>query len=120
MASDLLDPSAILSLLPTLLPPSPKELKSPQDGLTALLHTAMSSLGFRLIAIDDTAPATSFPENILPNEWNKSGPGNYTMRYRHDQSSLEFVLKLTKLGGRTLINAIAIEVSTRPAFISLY
>jgi len=47
--------------------------------------------------------------NILPEEWSQHGPGNYTFRYKHDQSSLEFVVKVAKLGSRTLLNAIALE-----------
>ncbi|KAF7352897.1 hypothetical protein MVEN_01257000 [Mycena venus] len=68
----------------------------------------MTSLAFRLISIDDSSPAAS-SLTVLPNEWNKDGPSHYTFRYRHDQSSLEFVVKVSKLGGRTLINAIALE-----------
>lgn len=105
-----LDPSAIISLLPTLLPPTNKNLASPQDGLAALIHTAMSALAFRLIAVDDMSPAISSLINILPAEWNANGPGHYTFRYKHDQSSLEFIMKVVKLGSRTLINAIAAEV----------
>ncbi|RDB22635.1 Proteasome inhibitor PI31 subunit [Hypsizygus marmoreus] len=109
MTNDILDPSALISLLPTLLPPSSKHLASPQDAIAALLHSIMSAVAFRLVAVDETSPSGSVLANVLPAEWNKNGPGNYTFRYRHDQSSLEFVLKVSKLGGRTLINAIAVE-----------
>jgi proteasome inhibitor subunit 1 (PI31) len=108
--TSVLDPSAVISLLPTLLPLSSKKLASPQDGIAALLHTALSAVGFRLIAVDESASANPVLGNVLPSEWNQHGPGNYTFRYRHDQSSLEFVVKVAKLGSRTLINAIAVEV----------
>jgi len=110
MTNDILDPAALLSLLPTLLPPSRKHLTSPQDAIAAILHTIFSSLAFRLIGVDDTSIATNNSTNILPEEWNTAGPSHYTFRYRHDQSSLEFVLNVSKLGRRTLINAIANEV----------
>ncbi|KAJ7667871.1 PI31 proteasome regulator N-terminal-domain-containing protein [Mycena polygramma] len=106
--ADILDPAALISLLPTLLPSSKKTLSSSQDGIAALLHAAMTSLSFRLIGIDESSPATS-ALTVLPEDWNKNGPSHYTFRYRHDQSSLEFVVKVSKLGGRTLINAIALE-----------
>ncbi|PPQ99029.1 hypothetical protein CVT24_003589 [Panaeolus cyanescens] len=107
--TDILDPSALVSTLPTLLSSTSKTLQSQQDALAALIHTAFTVLAFRLVAIDDAA-TSSIPEgNVLPDGWNKNGPGSYTFKYRHDQSSLEFVIKVSKLGSRTVINAIALE-----------
>ncbi|KAJ7228785.1 PI31 proteasome regulator N-terminal-domain-containing protein [Mycena pura] len=106
--ADPLDPAALIASLPTLLPPSKQTLSSPQDGIAALLHTAMTSLAFRLIAIDDSSTSISSLA-VLPDEWNKNSPNHYVFKYKHDQSSLVFVLTITKLGGRTLINAIALE-----------
>ncbi|KAG6840459.1 hypothetical protein C0991_006595 [Blastosporella zonata] len=113
MTTDILDPSALISLLPTLLATSYKVLSSPHDAVAALLHSIFSTVAFRLTGIDENSPSATIESNVLPNGWNKSGPGNYTFKYRHDQSSLEFVLKVSKLGGRTLINAIAVEVCTQ-------
>ncbi|KAJ7507675.1 PI31 proteasome regulator N-terminal-domain-containing protein [Mycena galericulata] len=106
--ANILDPAALIALLPTLLPTSKKTLSSSQDGIAALLHTALTALAFRLIAVDESSPGSS-TLTVLPDEWNTNGPSHYTFRYRHDQSSLEFVVKVSKLGGRTLINAIALE-----------
>ena len=108
MSPNILDPSALLQSVPTLLPED-KKLGSQYDAIAVLLHTAMIALGFRLIGVDDSSFATSYDNNVLPSQWNTHTP-NFTFRYRHDQSSLEFVLKLAKLGKRTLINAIAVEV----------
>jgi proteasome inhibitor subunit 1 (PI31) len=108
--SNALDPSALLSLLSSLLPPNSKSLISPQDAIAALLHSSMSTLAFRLIGLEESSPVLSSSDNVLPEGWNKNGPGYYSFRYKHDQSSLEFVLSVSKLGGRTLINAIAVEV----------
>lgn len=110
MATNILDPAAICTLLPTLLPSNAKKLNSSHDGIAALVHTALSALAFRLIGVDESSATLSSSNNVLPEEWNQHGPGNYTFRYRHDQSSLEFVVKVIKLGARTLINAIAVEV----------
>ncbi|KAG6868449.1 hypothetical protein C0993_002587 [Termitomyces sp. T159_Od127] len=107
--TDILDPAALVSLLPTLLPISSKTLASPHDAIASLLHTIFSAVAFRLIGIDESSSSAIIENNVLPGGWNDNGPGYYTFRYRHDQSSLEFVLKVSKLGGRTLINAIAIE-----------
>jgi proteasome inhibitor subunit 1 (PI31) len=111
MSSNILDPSAIVGTLPSLLPADSKVLQSPQDALAALLHTALTTLAFRLTSIDDDSSSTSqIASNILPEGWNKNGPSHYTFQYKHDQSSLEFVIKVSKLGTRTVFNAIALEV----------
>ncbi|GLB33679.1 putative PI31 proteasome regulator [Lyophyllum shimeji] len=107
--SNILDPSALLSLLPTLLPPSDKALKNSEDAIAALVHAIFTAVAFRPIAVEEASPANLPSGNILPQGWNRHGPDHYTFRYRHDQSSLEFVVKVSKLGGRTLINAIALE-----------
>lgn len=111
MSPNILDPSAIVGTLPSLLPADSKILQSPQDALAALLHAALTTLAFRLTSIDDDSSATSqVPSNILPEGWNKNGSSHYTFKYKHDQSSLEFVIKVSKLGTRTIFNAIALEV----------
>lgn len=117
--SNVLDPSALVSKLPALLPAENKELQSAQDGLAALAHTAMNALGFRLIGVDDSSVTRTFEGNALPTEWNSHGPGSYTLRYKHEQSSFEFVVKLAKLGKRTVLNAIALEVSAFTALSSV-
>lgn len=110
MASNILDPAALTSQLVALLPPSNKRFASAHDGLAALVHTIFTALGFRLIAIDDTSSAKSFQNNVLPEDWNTNALSGHTLRYRHEQSSLEFLVKVVRLGQRTLINAIALEV----------
>ncbi|KAM6495755.1 PI31 proteasome regulator N-terminal domain containing protein [Amanita muscaria] len=110
MTTNVLDPSALLSSIPKLLPPSSKTLKYPSDAIAALVHAVMSVLSFRLIAVDESSPP--LPEdssNVLPSDWNTNAPGNYTFRYKHNQSSLEYLIKITSLGRRTLVNAIALE-----------
>lgn len=114
MPGDPLDPALLTNRLPNLLPEAAKKLSSAQDGLAALLHTAMAELGFRLIAIDEHSPLVPDLNNILPENWAKNGPGDYTFRYKHDQSSLEFLLKVSKLGNRTLFHAIALEARRFP------
>ena len=110
MPGDPLDPAVLTGRLPSLLPEAAKKLDSAQDGLAALLHTTMVELGFRLIAADEHSPPRLDLNNDLPEDWAKHGPGSYAFRYKHDQSSLEFLLKVSKLGNRTIFNAIALEV----------
>jgi proteasome inhibitor subunit 1 (PI31) len=116
---DVLDPSALLASIPKLLPEGQKTLASPQDALVVLFHAAMASLAFRLVGLDDSSSSRGFAENVLPIGWNKTGPDSYTLRYKHDQSSLVFLLKLVKLSTRSLIHGIAIEVgSSTPSSIN--
>lgn len=115
--ANILDASALISLIPTLLSPLDKTLKSPQDALAVLSHAILSALAFRLIAVDDSSSSSHASTNSLPAEWNSHGPGSYTFRYKHDQSSLEYIIKVSKLGSRTLINAIAVEVRINPSII---
>lgn len=110
MTADVLDPSAILGLLPSLLPQPERFLASPEDAIAALVHSALTALAFRLIAIDQLSTSLTLESNVLPVEWNKNGPAYYSFKYRHEQSSLEFVINISKLGTRTLVNAIALEV----------
>ncbi|KAH9940600.1 PI31 proteasome regulator N-terminal-domain-containing protein [Amylocystis lapponica] len=107
MTANVLDPSALISALPNFLPPEKRTLDSPQDAIAVLIHTAMIALGFRLIAVDESSPARTLL--TFPPDYGKNGPGHYTFRYKHEQSSLEFLLKIVKLGSRTLINSVAIE-----------
>ena len=109
MTADILHPSAILSLLPSLLPHA-KLLASPEDAIAALVHSALTTLAFRLVTIDQVPTSSATESNVLPVEWNKNGPSHYSFKYRHEQSSLDFLINVSKLGTRTLINAIALEV----------
>ncbi len=110
MTTSVLDPSALLSSIPKLLPPSSKALNSPSDAIAALSHAAMTALSFRLVAADESSSPLLESDNVLPLDWNNQGPGHYAFRYKHNQSSLEFLVKVVHLGRRTLINAIALEV----------
>lgn len=110
MTSDILDPAALVDQIQNLLPSSSKKLSSPHDGIAVLVHAAFAALGFRLVATDDVSPARPHPGNVLPDDWNTVMPVDRTFRYSHEQSSLEFVVKTMKLGQRTLINAIAVQV----------
>ncbi|KAJ3795692.1 PI31 proteasome regulator N-terminal-domain-containing protein [Lentinula aff. detonsa] len=124
--STILNPNTLLSLIPTLLPPSNPSLTTPQHALAVLSHAILSSLGFRLAnsnsESNSDSPSSSNPSpNTLPPSWTPT-----SLQYKHTQSSLQFIITLSSLGRRTIINAIAVEsdkpysfdVST-PDFISI-
>ena len=116
-----LDPSALLSILPSLLPSDGKRLTSPTAALAALAHSIMTALEFRLVAIDDDSASTHADSNTLPAQWSTNASA-LTLRYKHSQSSLEFVIKVSRLGGRTVFNAITDAVRplrARPTYCHL-
>ena len=109
--SDLLDPAAILGAVPGLLPADDKKLETPQDAVAVLLHAVMSVLGFRLVGLDDSSSDIQYEKNALPlSTWRKHAPDSFSFRYKHDQSSLVFLLKIVKLSKRLVIHGIALEV----------
>lgn len=108
--SDPLDPSALIQRLPSLLPDGQEHLSSQYDAFAALLHTIMINVGFRLVGLDDSSPAEEVANGKLPEGWNRTGPESYAFRYKHEQSSLVFFLKIVKLGNRLLVHGIALEV----------
>lgn len=133
--TDLLDPSALLHVLQQLLPPihptsttsssssssddasPPAQLGSPADALSALIHTVMTRLDFRLTGLSDddrSAPSSSsdaLSSNQLPASWNANAPDHYCFRYKHHQSSLDYVVKVVKLGNKAVIHGIALQGS---------
>lgn len=108
--SNPLDPSVLLFSLQSLLPDG-GDLKSPQDALAAMLHAVFAAHSFALIGLDDSSTVSSFEGNKLTNQWNERGPNHYSLRYRHNQSSLQYLVTITKLSDRTLFHAMAVGAS---------
>lgn len=79
------------------------------DGTTSEADTAVND-------DDDFSPGRGSTEhvdqarvrsNVLPKEWNDRGEDAYTLRYKHEQSSLEFLVKLGRMGGRVSVTGMA-------------
>ncbi|UZJ51777.1 hypothetical protein CBS101457_001097 [Exobasidium rhododendri] len=110
----LLDPSALMEQLPKLLPTVQGQgstIQSAQDAIALLSHALFTRLSFRLTSLSDATspPNEVFSNNTLPASWNASGPSHYTFRYAHEQSSLNFLVKVISLGARIVIHATALE-----------
>ena len=56
----------------------------------------------------DTVSDPKDPQQ-LPREWNASATSNYAFRYAHTQSSLQFILKISRLGNKAILNGLAID-----------
>lgn len=108
---DRLNPTVLISRLPSLLPEANKKLDCDEAGLAALLHTAMAELDFILIALDEHDSPTTGLNNVLPKDWAQNGPSQYTFCYKHKlQSDSKYLLKVIKLGDQTSCKAIDVEV----------
>ena len=97
-----LDPAVLKRRLPDLLPES-KKFDSAQDAIAALLHTAMTELGFRLTAVNTLE--TPILNNVLPEGWAHNGPQYYDFWYEHDQIDPEFFLSVGGYKETTFFNA---------------
>ena len=62
------------------------------------------------VGLDDSSADTQHEKNLLPESWNEHSPNSFAFRYRHDQSSLVYLLKAVKLSKRLVIHGIALEV----------
>lgn len=86
--------------------------------IAALAHSIHTSLGFRQIrpkpqGEERESSVDPLIRNRLSSEWWKrcSEDESFEFQYRHDQSSLIFQIRISRLGGRTVVNAVAVEVS---------
>lgn len=145
--SDPLNAASLLGLLPTLLPQgttSPLPLST--DAIAALVHAIHTALQFRLVSpapqpVDDNSKleqprsggdnddamsevtAVEQEDNSQPpigrlaEGWNSRGEDSYSFQYRHDQSAMNFRVRVGKMGNRVQIDAMA-EVSVSALNVS--
>jgi len=80
-------------------------LKDPYAAIGLFCHACMLAVGFKLVGLgeDHRLEAQSEPDNVqpLPKEWNASS--TFAFRYTHSQSSMEFLIKISRLGSKALI-----------------
>ncbi|KAL7752565.1 hypothetical protein RI367_002099 [Sorochytrium milnesiophthora] len=105
---------------------SGQSLLAPADVATLVLHAAMLTAGFRLVALSESdspldAEVTAANAQDLPPAWNHSGSahgaaasssasrGAYAFKYKHTQSSLTFLLKTTVMSRTLMVHAMGIE-----------
>ncbi|KAF2248640.1 hypothetical protein BU26DRAFT_483530 [Trematosphaeria pertusa] len=85
------------------------QLKNPFEAVALAVHAGMIAVGFRLIGLgeDDRIEAQADAQNPqpLPTEWNASN--SYAFRYAHSQSSMEYMVKVNRLGGKAVVFGIA-------------
>ncbi|BGP43576.1 hypothetical protein JCM10449v2_007617 [Rhodotorula kratochvilovae] len=115
MAPDPLAPDALLALARRLVAPD-ASLSTPAQALALVVHALHSALGFRLVQPAPTEGAD--PPNRLPDDW-PHPQGELKFRYKHDQSSLEFVISVVNLGDRLLVAGAAVDNPQRSSTFDL-
>ena len=94
------------------------QLKDAYEAVALAAHASLLAVSFRLVGLgedhkvearSDQVVAHSDPTHItrLPAEWNAT-KGAYAFRYSHDQSSMEYVLKVTRMGSKAVIMGMGI------------
>lgn len=94
--------------------------------IALLVHAIHTSLGFRQVRPVSPPPPSSNEDNNatiqdpsqqqqrnkINQDWYeaKSDEESFSFDYRHEQSALLFQIRIARLGGRTVINAVAVEV----------
>ncbi len=76
-------------------------------------HKIGTSLKVQLLPRGKTDSDAEAPSDLsepppLPQQWNSSTSDDYAFRYTHDQSSLQYLLKVSRLGSKSVINCLAI------------
>ena len=82
------------------------QIKSAFDAVALAAHCSMLAVGFRLVGLGEEhrIEASSDPSEPrpLPSEWNASS-GSYSFRYAHSQSSMEYLLKISRMGNKAVV-----------------
>ncbi|KAK7543262.1 PI31 proteasome regulator N-terminal-domain-containing protein [Phyllosticta citricarpa] len=86
------------------------QIKSPYDAIALAVHAGMIAVGFRLIGLGEDhkieARSDAHDPHALPREWNEAS--SYAFRYAHDQSSMEYLVKVNRLGNKAVVLATAL------------
>ncbi len=114
--------------------PSSPVVKDAYAAIALFAHACMRAVGFRLLGLGEDhkigmdnalgaiymnsllPDASPNPEDIkdLPPEWNASSA--YAFRYAHSQSSMEYLMKVSRLGGKALVFAVALPDDKTASF----
>ncbi|KAI9886145.1 MAG: hypothetical protein M1823_002048 [Watsoniomyces obsoletus] len=105
---DPLSPDSLARLIKSTLPPT-STIRNPYDAIAVLCHACMLAIDFRLVGLGEehriSPPSEEEgegPSQQLPQEWNTSGT-SYSFRYSHPQSSMEYLLKINRMGTKAVI-----------------
>jgi hypothetical protein len=82
------------------------QLKNAYDAIALASHAGLLAAGFRLVGLGEDhkleAQSDSVVPQELPSEWN-AHPGSYAFRYKHTQSSMEYLVKVNRMGNKVVV-----------------
>ncbi|TKA62016.1 hypothetical protein B0A55_10289, partial [Friedmanniomyces simplex] len=103
--SNLLSAAALSKRMIANLAPN-TSINNSYDAVALAAHASMQAIGFRLVGLgeDHKIEAHSDPSepSPLPAEWNAT-KGSYAFRYAHSQSSMEYLLKINRMGNKAVV-----------------
>ncbi|KAF2226712.1 PI31 proteasome regulator N-terminal-domain-containing protein [Elsinoe ampelina] len=109
--ANVLSAHSLASLIAQSLPAEASpQLKSPYDAVAVAVHAAMIAVGFRLIGLgeDDRLPHSDKPVRTLPDNWNLQSPASFSFKYAHTQSSMQFLVKVNRMGTKAVVMGMGI------------
>ncbi|KAI9787136.1 MAG: hypothetical protein M1839_003371 [Geoglossum umbratile] len=111
MASNLLSPSSLAKLMASSLPKdATPAVKNEYEAIALFSHACMAAVGFRLVGLGEDDRIETTPERhehvALPRGWNASS--GYAFRYTHAQSSMEYLVKVNRLGSKAVVFGIGL------------
>jgi hypothetical protein len=110
-----LNTNSILQHMADALPTHAKDdtssdISSSYEAIALFSHACMIAVGFRLLGFGEgqkmEAELQQTSPRLLP-EWNSSF-GSHSFLYAHSQSSMEYVIKVDRLGGKAEIRGIGL------------
>ncbi|KAF3766826.1 hypothetical protein M406DRAFT_350278 [Cryphonectria parasitica EP155] len=115
MAGTPLSPQNILQGMADALPnhetgDTTSDMSSSAEALALFTHACMVNLGFRLLGFHEDHKIEQECASLaprLPSRWNAS-VSSYSFLYAHTQSSMQFVLKIDRMGSKTEIRGLAV------------
>lgn len=115
MANNPLSTDSILKHMADALPTHAKDdtnsdLSSSYEAIALFSHACMTAVGFRLIGLGEGQKMEAECQSIsprLPSKWN-STYGSHSFLYAHSQSSMQYVVKVDRLGGKAEIRGIGL------------
>ncbi|KAI9803391.1 MAG: hypothetical protein M1833_000910 [Piccolia ochrophora] len=111
MAGNPLSAGSLSSFMAGSLPKGDgPQLKTPYDAVALFAHACMVAVGFKLVGLGEDHKIEAHSEasdvQALPAEWNASS--SYAFRYAHPQSSMEYLVKVNRLGPKAVVFGIGL------------